>query len=153
MKKIFLFNLFIILFILQVIYAADIKIINDEIEILKIKVEDDSEEKIDIHIKKWAAKKKLVNIGKEAVESLINVLNDANAQYYAIRALGEIGDQQAVEPLIKILLDPDSESRRYAAMALGRIKDRKAIPALNQVLNDEDDGVRKDARIALEQIQ
>jgi HEAT repeat protein len=56
---------------------------------------------------RWSAVVALGKIGKSAVEPLIGVLSDDNwrVREYAVRALGEIGDERAVEPLIKALGD------------------------------------------------
>lgn len=143
MKKYFLF-FFCIIFLSQLTtFAADEKTIFDKIDILKAK---DIE-----HKAKWKAKIDLVKIGKDAVSPLIEALKEEGAKYYAIRALGEISDERAVEPLAKILLDKNYGPRRYAAIALGRIKSAKAIPALKEALNDARH-VNTDVLIALEQI-
>ncbi|MBI4651421.1 HEAT repeat domain-containing protein [Candidatus Desantisbacteria bacterium] len=154
MKKILLiiFNIFILFFLQSGIFSFDEQAVNSEIEILKIKTEDQFGEKVVVHFKKWDAKKNLVNIGKDAVLPLINTLDNENARYYVIRALGEIGDERAVESLSVILLDTTCGSRRFAAIALGKIKSKKAIPALKKALNDNDDVIKKDARVALDQI-
>ncbi len=150
-KIIILFCLFFCLH--QFIFSMDEQIIKNEIEILKINEEKDSIEKIETHMKKWSAKKNLVNIGKDAVLPLIDALKDEFAKYYAIRALGEIGDERAISPLSEILMDTTCISRRYSALALGRIKSKKAIPVLIKALEkDNNDTVKKDVRTALEEI-
>ncbi|MHB9023159.1 MAG: HEAT repeat domain-containing protein [Armatimonadota bacterium] len=45
-------------------------------------------------------------------------------------ALGEIGDGQAVEPLLALLGTGTLQERTAAAEALGKLKDRRAVPAL-----------------------
>jgi HEAT repeat protein len=104
------------------------------------------------HKEKWQAKEGLVRIGQEAVGPLIDALKDENAKYYAIRALGEIKDERAVEALATVLLDKNYGARRYAAIALGSIKSPKALPALQAALNDEKGYVIKDTLTALQYI-
>lgn len=65
--------------------------------------------------------------------------------------LGEIGDDRAVEPLIKILENEWWESARgEAAEALGKIGDIRAIGPLKQALNDRYEEVRRKAAKALD---
>ena len=78
----------------------------------------------------------------EAVESLIDVLNDQSkgvASSVAI-ALGEIGDSRAVEPLISVLNDSkyDFYAMANAAEALVKITSaqKTVIPALIKILKD-----------------
>ncbi|OEU68359.1 MAG: hypothetical protein BBJ57_10405 [Desulfobacterales bacterium PC51MH44] len=90
-----------------------------------------------------------------AVEQIINALNDNNliVVSYAIYALGEIGYDRAVMPLIDILLKKDFPTcrnggtstlpehwcgpRSEAAVALGKIKDKRAFKALIMVLREK----------------
>jgi hypothetical protein len=67
----------------------------------------------------------------------------------AARALGEIGDTRAVEPLIQALRDTDNYVRREAADALGWIQDVRAVDPLIQSLKDEDEFVRGLAAFSL----
>jgi len=68
---------------------------------------------------------------------------------YAAKALGDIGDQRAVDPLIQALQDEDSYIREAAAEALGDIGDTRAIDPLIEFLKDDDSGVRTEAAISL----
>lgn len=52
----------------------------------------------------------------------------------AARALGKLGDQRAVLPLIECLKSPDYYVREAAAQSLGMLGDRSAIPALMTLL-------------------
>lgn len=54
----------------------------------------------------------------------------------AAEALGDIGDVRAVEPLIKVLDEPDGELHRGVAMALGRIGDARAVQPLMRALRN-----------------
>ncbi|MCP4109723.1 MAG: HEAT repeat domain-containing protein, partial [Desulfobacteraceae bacterium] len=48
----------------------------------------------------------------------------------AADALGKIGSEKALEPLISALGDQDSDVRIYAADALGKIGSEKALESL-----------------------
>ena len=64
-------------------------------------------------------------------------------------ALGEIGSEKAVDPLIRALADEDRNVRGRAASALGRLKSEKAVDPLIAALKDKDSGVRWRAAFAL----
>ena len=61
-----------------------------------------------------------------------------------VRALGEIGDRRAVEPLINVLQVKDEETSTLgiAARSLGEIGDPQAVDALAKILKDNDDDNR-----------
>lgn len=105
------------------------------------------------HKKKWQARADLVKIGKGAVELLIVLVSERHNEgsYYAIRALGEIRDERAVEILSEVLLDKTYGPRRYAALALGKIGSARAVPVLVEALRDVS-YVREDALRALKWI-
>ena len=69
----------------------------------------------------WQAASGLGKIGEPAVELLIGFLSDENGNYIAARALGQIGDVRAVEPLIKALEDNDEDVRKAAKEALHKL--------------------------------
>ncbi len=119
--------------------------------------------------------KALCQTSVSLVERLIKALGDKyrierrhdgmKVRYYisplAAQALGIIGDERAVKPLIKALRD-DNEYKRgnlyfknlsnYAADALGEIGDTRAMEPLIKLLEDEDDDVRNAAEEALEKL-
>ena len=105
-------------------------------------------------------KKAIEILGKmgatEAVETLIEYVDadkDAALQKVTFRALGEIGDEQAVQPLANKLLMDNDTIRPRAARALGLIGDTRAIKPLSEALKaDEDPNVRAQAAWALRQI-
>ena len=68
----------------------------------------------------------------------------------AVRALGQLGLRQGVEPLIGIL-DGDEEPgiRAAAAWALGRIRDARAVPVLSGCQDDPDYQIAHNAAQAL----
>lgn len=72
----------------------------------------------------------------DAVTPLLRALfNDADSAVRedAVRALGYIGDPQAVEFLLTVM-DKEPGLRTLAVEALGQIKDRRAVPALIDVV-------------------
>ena len=108
-----------------------------------------------------------VGVGDEAMEMLCEALGREDKwipkQGYirsrftemvcaTAEALGNIGDERAVEPLIKALGDEDSYTRQLTAMALGKIGDARAVEPLIKALKDEDSDVREYAAWALGEI-
>lgn len=61
----------------------------------------------------------------------------------AAKALGELGDVHAVEPLIKALSDPQGYVRSSAAIGLGTLGDRRAVEPLIVVLASRDEYARR----------
>ena len=74
---------------------------------------------------------------------------EPSARAEAARALGTIGDQRSVDPLVHSLRDPDREVRFTAAESLGRIGDARAVRQLSEALTDNDWYVRLHAATAL----
>ncbi|ELY61569.1 HEAT repeat domain-containing protein [Natronolimnohabitans innermongolicus] len=104
-----------------------------------------------------AAMRVLGTIGvedEEVVETLVDYVDtNPDLQKPAFRALGEIGAEEAVEPLAQQLVDDTADVRSWAARALGLIGDTRAIDPLADVLaDDEVDRVRASAAWALNQI-
>jgi len=81
----------------------------------------------------------LGQFGAEAVEPLAVMLAacDADARWWAARALAEVGSADAVQALVGALADDEADVRACAALALGRIGDGAAAPALAVHLADE----------------
>ncbi len=80
---------------------------------------------------------KIIALGKvrQALDFLIKYLKTDEApnlkksewKYYsALYALGEIGDEKAVDPILEYLSDPNNPGQRLAVMALGKIGGEKA---------------------------
>jgi len=80
----------------------------------------------------------LGKIGDErAIDPLIQALKDKHyVRREAARALGVIGGERVVGPLIQALRHEDGTVRMYAASALGKIRDERAIDPLIQALKD-----------------
>jgi len=70
----------------------------------------------------------------------------------AVTALGEIGDPQAVQSLIKTLEDENWAVRQSAAIALGKIGDPQAVQSLIKALSDRNSRVRVSAAQSLVKI-
>ena len=84
----------------------------------------------------------LIRAGAKAADVLIPALKSESplARRAGARALGEIRDPRAVEPLATVLQgDDDYGVRTAAANALGQIKDQRAIWALVNVLKLRDE--------------
>lgn len=88
---------------------------------------------------------------KGDVDGLIRALRheDEEVRWEAADALGEIGDERAVEPLIQALKDEDDDVQWGAAEALGKMGE-KAVEPLIQALKDKN--VRSLATFALGEI-
>jgi hypothetical protein len=92
----------------------------------------------------------------DAVETLVEYVDsDSNPtlQKVAFKALGEIGHEDAVQPLANKLVMDNDEVRPYAARALGLIGDARAVePLTDAAADDASDNVRAAALWALRQI-
>jgi HEAT repeat protein len=101
------------------------------------------------------------------IKTLVAFLNDRDDPYRsmarkAAKAMGEIGDPSAVEPLLGVLADlarrssltfPELELLTATVKTLGQIGDPRAIKLLTRITNDVHSNVRLDAKKALEQIK
>ncbi|QLG47363.1 HEAT repeat domain-containing protein [Natrinema halophilum] len=90
----------------------------------------------------------------EIIETLLDYVDsNPNLQGPAFRALGEIGSEEAVQPIANQLVADEADVRSWAARALGLIGDTRAIDPLADVLeDDESDRVRASAAWALTRI-
>ena len=85
-----------------------------------------------------------------AVEPLIKMVQEkAEGSAQAARVLGTLADARAVEPLIGALKSEDPYVRYNAALALGALGDRRAVEPLIAALKDQDEDVRTNAASAL----
>jgi HEAT repeat protein/nitrite reductase/ring-hydroxylating ferredoxin subunit len=103
---------------------------------------------------RWAAACALAKIGAPAVGPLIAALDnkDSVVRLRAAWALGRIGDQRAVEKLVKTLRDGDWSVRMRAAQALGHLRAHPALSALLLAMRDENADVRRHVIGALTRI-
>lgn len=85
-----------------------------------------------------------------AMAPLSALLGSPDARYYAVRALGELGDVRAHPPLARVLADRAWTPRRYAALAMGQIggESPEAAGGLEGAFDDLST-VRDDALLAL----
>jgi len=84
------------------------------------------------------------------VDALSSLLDNEDVCQDVARALGEIGDSRATEPLIAVLESPYSSARGNAARALGDIGDvRAAAPLVRAAFSDHNEAVREAAATAL----
>ena len=94
------------------------------------------------------ATRSLIKFNLTAVDALITALGSSSDRVDAgvIRALGDIGDRRALEPLLTQVSGP---VRSEAFLALGKLRDPRAEKALIVGLADEDWQVRMNAAMAL----
>lgn len=75
-----------------------------------------------------------------AVEPLLALLNDASApnegRWRAAADLGDIGDTQALEPLIAAATDASWDVRASAIWALGRLNENRAFETLCAIVEN-----------------
>ncbi|SDQ42318.1 HEAT repeat domain-containing protein [Natronobacterium texcoconense] len=90
----------------------------------------------------------------DVVDTLVDYVDsNPDLQKPAFRALGEIGAEDAVQPIADQLVADNPDVRSWAARALGLIGDTRTIDPLADVLeNDDEDRVRASAAWALNQI-
>ncbi len=80
-------------------------------------------------------------------------IGDHSVRLGAIHALGMIGDQRAIEPLIGLLASLDTNIRASAVQALGILGDRRTVEPIENILQeDQDESVRAAAASALGRI-
>ena len=93
---------------------------------------------------------------EEAVETLVEYVDadsDPALQKVTFRALGEIGDERATQPLANKLAMENDVVRSHAARALGMVGDTRAVrPLATTLADDEVESVRAAAAWALRQI-
>lgn len=87
------------------------------------------------------------------IEGLIKALRSPWFSSKAARALGEIGDESAIDPLISALDCRSAETREAVADALGKIGDERAVEKLNAALADRYVNVREHAKSSIEKIR
>ncbi|MEM7725579.1 MAG: HEAT repeat domain-containing protein [Cyanobacteria bacterium P01_A01_bin.45] len=94
-----------------------------------------------------------------AVPILITALQDNTffqnnpfSRICAAKALGQLKDKRATDPLIEVLRNDWEEARKISAWALGEIKALSGAEPLIEALQDDNKEVRKMAREALFQI-
>ena len=78
------------------------------------------------------------------IDELVKILESGEESQYVLGsvalALGQIGDERAIEPLLRISKDEKKDfpeiTRALATVALGQIGDRRDVPVLARVMKD-----------------
>ena len=91
------------------------------------------------------------HVGEAALDVLSTFLHDGSStnRRNLVQALGQIGGDRVLQPLIGALADPDSSIRVAAIEALKEMRDSRAAQALTNCLQDADPSVRATAASAL----
>ncbi|MBA3872824.1 MAG: HEAT repeat domain-containing protein [Anaerolineae bacterium] len=100
------------------------------------------------------AAESLARIGRPAIPELIKIINDKDVGaivcIHAVNVLGVIGDSIAVNDLLKLLVDKNSDVIKTAIKALGKTGDPRTIPKLVEIMYDpNNDDLCGDAAFAL----
>jgi HEAT repeat protein len=91
------------------------------------------------------ASNSLAELGKSSIEGLSNLLDHPESRVLATTALAKIGTPEAIEPLFKVVSDPDIGVRSTAIEALASVRDPRIPPLLIAALKDPVAAVRKEA--------
>ncbi len=94
----------------------------------------------------------IIGMGPETASEIVPRLKattNINARLLYVQLCGLIQITEALEPLFRLLIDPDKETRISAARALGQIGDISAVKSLIISLDDESWEVRAQAAKAL----
>lgn len=86
---------------------------------------------------------------------LLNELDSDSAEkrYEAAGSCGELGEEEAVYPLMKLVDDEDTEVRLTAIQSLGKIGGSEAAEILEQYLKSSDDAIVSAASQALNELR
>ena len=86
--------------------------------------------------------------------TLITELNSSEAEirYEAANACGELGAEEAVPHLLKLIKDEDYQVQEAAIKALGQIGGEQAKQALNKLAKNPESRIREAVKSALEEI-
>ncbi|MBC8275811.1 MAG: HEAT repeat domain-containing protein [Chloroflexi bacterium] len=78
--------------------------------------------------------------------------NEAEIRYEAANACGELGAEEAVPHLLKLIKDEDRQVQEAAIEALGQIGGEQATQALNKLVKNPQPRISQAAKSALEEI-
>ena len=89
--------------------------------------------------------------GAEVTSTLRQALRDPDAwvRYYACQSLGKLGDDTAVEEMLRLLQDPAGQVRVVAVEALAHLDAPRALEALKAAARSEDPDVQRAALLGL----
>jgi HEAT repeat protein len=79
--------------------------------------------------------------------------SDSEIRFEAARASGELEDEEAISPLLRLLNDEDAEVQEAAITALGKIGGQDAKKALQQLIHSADPRIKSAAGSALAELQ
>jgi HEAT repeat protein len=85
----------------------------------------------------------LAGFGKAAIAPLAQLLQVPHTRLLAVKTLSQIQDPGVVQPLMKLLRDPDSQVRAAALSAIGSTRDRPIPDLLIAALGDSSAAVRQ----------
>jgi HEAT repeat protein len=95
--------------------------------------------------------------GNDDIQRVIALGTALELRESAAEALGQIGDKEAVEPLIACYRDDSLQAganvRKAVVIALGKLRDPRALDTLTAALKDEDSKVREVVQAALDQVR
>ena len=89
------------------------------------------------------------SLATPAIVAALEEERSSFARERIISALGTIGDTRAIEPLLKLLYDPDEKTRVAAVTALGETGDAQLVKPICALLKDKDESVRMRATQSL----
>ncbi|MBW4653018.1 MAG: HEAT repeat domain-containing protein [Kaiparowitsia implicata GSE-PSE-MK54-09C] len=87
----------------------------------------------------------LSGFGESAVAALAALLRQPKTRRLATKTLTQVQHPAAIEPLLSVVDDDDSQVRAMALSALSRFRDPRVIPLLLQALQDPASQVRQTA--------
>jgi|GEM_PF-1038659 len=100
----------------------------------------------------WDAIDALGMLGAAVLEPVLSLLKDEDSglRLAAVKILNEIGDTRAIEPLLTVLRNDDSDLVRWDTVrTLGKLQDPRTVGPLIDALDDDDHEVRSAAAEAL----
>ena len=94
---------------------------------------------------------RVISLGKASIKPLTGSLKGEKREFKmaAIKALGEIGDPEALETLLSIHKNEDNEMKMIVNEAFGKIKDNSSVDLLIKDLSSKTKEVRYSATTAL----
>jgi HEAT repeat protein len=91
----------------------------------------------------------LANLGKEAIDTLSDLLTNTETRLFATEALGQIHSPLTIAPLLTVIDDPNPHIRQRAIASLINYPDPRIPPILIKAVEDLSSMVRKEAVIGI----
>lgn len=91
----------------------------------------------------------LANLGKEAIDTLSDLLTNTETRLFATEALGQIYSPLTIAPLLTVIDDPNPHIRQRAIASLINYPDPRIPPILIKAVEDKSSMVRKEAVIGI----